>query len=112
MNTLVTPMDQHVADAPRKLGLWDLGFGLVAALGAAFATQRYSSFMDIYELVILWCCVPSAVFLGYLWPALRPYFLGTAAASLMGIWLYGGTAAAAETNLLLKYFLSSQSAIL
>ena len=113
MNTLATTMDQQpLSDTPRKFGLRDLGFGLIAAIGAGFATARYSSFMDIYELVILWCCVPSVVFLGYLWPALRPYFVGTAATALLAIWMYGGNAAAAETNLLLKYFISSQSAIL
>ena len=59
MNTLATNLPSDPSASPRKWGIRDLGLGLVAALGAAFATQRYSSFMDIYELVILWACVPS-----------------------------------------------------
>ena len=112
MNTLAGALQSELPDSPRKLGIRDALFGLVAAAGAAYATQRYSSFMDIYELVILWMCVPSLVFLGYLWRALRPYFVCCALAALLGAMMYQGNAAAAETNFLLKYFLSSQSAIL
>jgi len=112
MNTLATNLSSDPTLVPRKWGLRDLGIGLIAGLGAAFATQRYSSFMDIYELVILWACVPSVMFLGYLWAALRPYLIGCAALAIGAVMMYGGTSSAAETNLLLKYFLSSQSAIL
>lgn len=74
MNTASSTLNASDGFLIRRWGLWDLGFGLLAALGAAFATQRYASFMDIYELVILWCCVPAAVLLGYFWAALRPFF--------------------------------------
>ena len=103
MNTLTSNLPTEPEFAPRKWGLRDLGLGVIAALGAAFATQRYSSFMDIYELVILWACVPSIAFLGYLWGALRPYFLGCAAAAIAAVMMYGGASSAVETNLLLKY---------
>jgi cytochrome c-type biogenesis protein CcsB len=112
MNTFVGTLDADHLLPPKKFGLKDLVFGLVAAAAAGIATARYSQFMDIYELVILWACVPSMVVLGYLWAALRPYLLGTFGVSLFAIYLYGGNAGAVETNLLLKYFLSSQSAIL
>lgn len=112
MNTLVSQFGIGGAEAPRKLSLWDLAFGLVAAAAAGFASQRYSSFMDIYELVILWACVPFVVWLGYLWSALRAYMLGSVVLALGAVLLYGGSSAAVETSLLLKYFLSSQSAIL
>lgn len=119
MNTLATTpnredhQDHQDLEAPRRQwSLKDLLFGLVAAAGAGYATAQYSRFMDIYELVILWCCVPGLAFMGYLWGALRPYFLGCFGAALAAVWMYGGNAAAVETNLLLKYFLSSQSAIL
>ena len=112
MNTASSTLNPTDGFLIRRWGLWDLGFGLLAALGAAFATQRYAAFMDIYELVILWCCVPAAVLLGYFWAALRPFFIGCAAASILAVAMYGGTAASAESNFLLKYFLASQSAIL
>jgi len=112
MNTMTGALPVETMAAPKKWGWRDFGFGAVVAAGAAFATQRYSRFMDVYELVILWSCVPAAVFLGFLWSALRPYMLGIAAVSLMAIGMYGGSASAVESNLLLRYFLSSQSAIL
>jgi ABC-type transport system involved in cytochrome c biogenesis permease subunit len=112
MNTASSTLNPTDGFLIRRWGPWDLGFGLLAALGAAFATQRYAAFMDIYELVILWCCVPAAVLLGYFWAALRPFFIGCAAASILAVAMYGGTAASAESNFLLKYFLASQSAIL
>jgi cytochrome c-type biogenesis protein CcsB len=112
MNTLVNQFGVEGAESPRKLGLWDLAFGIVAAAAAGFGAHRYSSFMDIYELVILWLCVPFVVWLGYLWAPLRAYMLGSALLAIGAVLLYGGSSAAAETSLLLKYFLSSQSAIL
>jgi phosphoglycerol transferase MdoB-like AlkP superfamily enzyme len=114
MNTMSTTITAATIEpsVPRRWSWQDFAFGVVLALGAAYATQRYSKFMDIYELVILWCCVPAIVFLGYLWGALRPFTVGITAASLSAIGLYSGAVAAADTNLLLKYFLSSQSAIL
>lgn len=110
MNTLAKEFP--ASEAPRRLGLPDLAFGLIALLAAGYASARYSRFMDGYELVILWACAPFVVLLGHLWPALRPYLLGTSAAALMAVFLYGGSSAAGETQLMLKYFLSSQSAIL
>ena len=87
-------------------------FALILLAAAGFATHRYSAFMDIYEQVILWSCVPGMVFLGWLWPALRLFSVGTAAIALVGISAYAGDIAMAEKSFLLKYLLSSQSAIL
>jgi cytochrome c-type biogenesis protein CcsB len=95
-----------------RLSWIDLVFGFVLTLGAAFATARFSAFMDVYELTILWCCVPSIVFIGWLWPAMRVYLLGVTALALIGINAYEGSLARADEAFLLKYFLSSQSAIL
>ncbi|MFZ9758372.1 MAG: c-type cytochrome biogenesis protein CcsB [Burkholderiaceae bacterium] len=114
-NTASTPelaMPSVHAVGRGRLGLLDFGFIFVLALGAGYVSQRYGASMDIYETVILWACVPSITFLGWLWPALRPYFLGCAVLALIGIATYGGTSQGAEEKFLLKYFLASQSAIL
>ena len=95
-----------------RLNWLDAAFTVLLLAGAAYASQQYGNFMDIYEKVILWACVPSIVFLGWLWPAMRPYLLGCATLALLGISAYGADMARAETSFVLKYFLSSQTAIL
>jgi len=68
--------------------------------------------MDIYEKVILLATIPVVVWLGWFWRPLAVLGLGVAAASLLAIASYGGDLARADTVFWLKYFLSSQSAIL
>lgn len=95
-----------------RIGLLDFGFIFILALGAGYVSQQYGASMDIYETVILWACVPSIAFLGWLWPPLRTYILGCAALALISIAIYAGSSQGAEDKFLLKYFLASQSAIL
>jgi len=95
-----------------RLDWRDLIFGLMLGACAAFATSRYSQFMDIYELVIMWACIPGLVFLGWLWPAMRWFAVGCSLLALVGVFSYNGQLAAAEESFLLKYLLSSQSAVL
>ncbi|MEK9812956.1 MAG: c-type cytochrome biogenesis protein CcsB, partial [Bordetella sp.] len=75
---LTMPSPAVRAVGRERIGVLDFGFFLILALGAAYVSQQYGSSMDIYETVILWACVPSIAFLGWLWPALRPYFIGCA----------------------------------
>jgi cytochrome c-type biogenesis protein CcsB len=97
----------------------DWVFALLAVVGAAYAFHRYHASMDVYEKYILAGSVPALVALGWFWAPLRNLSLGVGAATLLAISLYGGTAdnfgadlAQADNIFLLKYFLSSQSAIL
>lgn len=95
----------------------DWAFALLCLCGAAFALYRYHGAMDGYEQAILLGTVPALVGLGWFWRPLRVLMLGVAALSLLAIWLYHGsdgvpTLERAEEVLLLKYLLSSQSAIL
>jgi cytochrome c-type biogenesis protein CcsB len=106
------PQARSYAVGGGRLSWADVAFGVLLTLGASFATARYSDFMDVYELTILWCCVPSIVFMGWIWPAMRIYLIGVAALALVGINAYQGSLARADEAFLLKYFLSSQSAIL
>ena len=115
MNTAIAPqltMPSAHSVGRGRLGPLDFGLFLLLAVSAGYLAQQYGEFMDIYETVILWACVPSIVFLGWLWPALRPYFVGCAVLALIGIAAYGGTTQGSDEKFLLKYFLSSQSAIL
>jgi cytochrome c-type biogenesis protein CcsB len=92
--------------------LADWGFALLAVLGMAWAFSRYSQAMDVYEQGILVASVPAAVALAWFWRSSRTLMLAVAALSLLAIYSYQGDLARAEQVFWLKYFLSSQSAIL
>ena len=95
----------------KRIGLFDWLFAAVLAGGALFALSRYGAFMDGYEKVILVCTVPAIAWLGWFFKPVRTLVLVVAMLSLLAISLYGGSLAGAEETFLLKYFLSSQSAI-
>ncbi len=98
---------------------YDWVFALLVVLGAGYAFQRYHGSMDVYEQWILVGSVPALVALGWFWGSLRGLSLAVGAATLTAIALYnrtpdafGADLAAADKVFLLKYFISSQSAIL
>ncbi|MBU2407403.1 MAG: c-type cytochrome biogenesis protein CcsB, partial [Gammaproteobacteria bacterium] len=73
---------------------------------------RYAAAMDAYEKAILLAAVPAVIWLAWFWRPLRVLSIVVAAASLLAIASYQGDLAQAESVFWLKYFLSSQSAIL
>jgi len=87
-------------------------FALLAVIGIGVAFALYSHAMDGYEQAILACTLPVVVWLGWFWAPLRNLMLVVAAVSLLAIQSYGGDLARAEQVFWLKYFISSQSAIL
>jgi cytochrome c-type biogenesis protein CcsB len=95
----------------KRIGVLDWLFLAALAGGALFSLSRYGAFMDVYEKAILVCAVPAIAWLGWFFKPVRTLFIAVAALSLVAIGLYGGSLAGAEQSFLLKYFLSSQSAI-
>jgi len=87
-------------------------FALLVLAGGLYAFGRYAEHMDVYEKGILLGCIPAAIWLGWFWRPLQALMVTVAALSLLGVFLYQGTLARADSVFLLKYFLSSQSAIL
>ena len=87
-------------------------FAALVLAGGVFAFVRYQSAMDGYEQGILLGTIPAAIAMGWFWRPLRVLMLVVTLASLLGIWSYQGDLARAEQVFWLKYFLSSQSAIL
>jgi uncharacterized membrane protein len=87
-------------------------FAVAVAGGGLFAFFQYFAFMDVYEKGILLAAIPSAIALGWFWRPLAYLMLVVAGLSLAGIAAYEGNLERAETVFWLKYFLSSQSAIL
>ena len=118
MNTLAATVGSTVEKtgffAKRSIGDWL--FALVMAVGTLFAFNRYHGSMDGYEQAILLGTLPAVIALGWFWRPLATLMLGSAALALLAIYLYqgadGSDLARAESVFLLKYFLSSQSAIL
>jgi cytochrome c-type biogenesis protein CcsB len=96
---------------------WDWVFAALVAFGAVWALSQYQHAMNGYEQAILVGCVPSLIALGWFWRPLRTLMAAVTVFSLWGIWLYQtpeGVAdlARADQVFMLKYFISSQSAIL
>jgi ABC-type transport system involved in cytochrome c biogenesis permease subunit len=123
MNTTTTTAPKTIVlGRPGFLARRSLADWLFAALitgGGAYAFQRYRGSMDGYEQAILVGAIPVLVALGWFWSSLRTLAVGVGAAALLAIALYsratdgfGADLSQAENVFLLKYFLSSQSAIL
>ena len=121
MNT--TTLGQALTPRPgdhwAQRSLFDWLFAVLVVGGTGYAFQRYHASMDVYEQAILLGSVPVLVALAWFWGSLRPLSLGVAAAVLLAIALYsrvsddfGADLSRADQVFLLKYFLSSQSAIL
>ncbi|MFG6447029.1 c-type cytochrome biogenesis protein CcsB [Roseateles sp. BYS180W] len=98
---------------------WDWLFAALTLLGCAYAAWRYHASMDGYELAILFASAPALLALGWAWRPLQVLTLVSGGAALLAIQLYlgqvdsfGADLAAGEQRFLLKYLLSSQSAIL
>ena len=90
----------------------DWVFALLVLVGGAFAFTRYQASMDVYEKAILLGTLPCAIWLGWFWRPLAVLTAGVAVLSLWAITSYQGDLARADSVFWLKYFLSSQSAIL
>lgn len=95
-----------------RRNLYDWLFAAVVAFGGLYAFARYGQYMDVYEKGILLGAIPAAIWLGWFWRSLRTLMLVVAAFSLLGIYSYQGSLERADSVFWLKYFLSSQSAIL
>ena len=115
MNTATTTLTLHEGYFARR-NWFDWLFAALAVVGGLYALQRYGAYMDGYEKGILLGSIPSAIWLGWFWRPLGRLMLVVAALLLLALALYqdgdAGNLARSETVFGLKYFLSSQSAIL
>jgi cytochrome c-type biogenesis protein CcsB len=87
-------------------------FAALVLASGLFAFFRYADAMDGYEKGILLGTIPAAIWLGWFWRPLAALMVCVAVFALCGIGLYQGDLARADQVFGLKYFLSSQSAIL
>ena len=91
---------------------FDWLFAVLAVAGGIVAFAQYGGAMDGYEKAILAGTVPFVIALGWFWRPAARLMLVVAAFSLLAISAYQGDLKRAESVFWLKYFLSSQSAIL
>ena len=95
---------------------WDWLYALLVLAGTAVAFAIYGARMDVYERAILAGTAPSLIALAWFWRPVQALTVVVAVLSLLAIGLYqvDGRAdlARADQVFWLKYFLSSQSAIL
>lgn len=119
MNTTTTTLDLGRPGLIGRRAPLDWLFAALVVGGAAYAFRRYGAAMDGYEKGILVGAIPALIALGWFWGPLRGLALGVGAASLVAINLYAGQTdnfgadlTAGSQVFLLKYLLSSQSAIL
>ena len=111
MNTATTTLTLNESFLARR-NWTDWLFAAVVTAAGLFAFVRYGEFMDVYEKAILLGTIPSAVWLGWFWRPLQALMGAVAVLSLAAIFSYQGSLARADEVFWLKYFLSSQSAIL
>lgn len=96
----------------QSLGKFDWVYGVLLLLGAVYAFARYASFMDGYEVSFLFGAVIVFSVLGWRWHAIAKLVLAIAVLSLLGVHDYHGDLANASQHFILKFLLSSQSAIM
>ncbi len=112
---MTQPKSQAYAPPPgffRRLSLLDWLYAAAMTAGMLFALNRYAAFMDYYEQGILVLAAPTFIWLGWHWKPVRWLIALMALLSLAAIGLYDNSLDAAGQKFLLKYLLSSQSAIL
>ncbi|MBU9424702.1 c-type cytochrome biogenesis protein CcsB [Burkholderia gladioli] len=96
----------------RRLSLVDWLFALAMVVGAGFALVHYQSHMDYYDQAVMTGATVALVGLGWRWKPARLLMALIAVLSLLSLNLYHGDLSRADSTFFLKYFLSSQSAIL
>ncbi len=113
MNTATLTLNQGYFTQRNVL---DWVFAALVMAGGLFAFSTYGQAMDVYEKGILLGAMPAVITLAWFWRPLRVLMLVVAGFALLGVMSYqgpeGGSLARAESVFWLKYFLSSQSAIL
>jgi len=95
----------------QRLSLLDWVWAALVVAASAVAYGVLRDAMNGYEVVILIGTAAAVIGLGWHWRAVRVYVAAVGAASLLAVSRYPDLAAA-ESDFLLRYLLSSQSAIM
>ncbi len=108
-----------IALPTQRRPITDWLFAVLVVAAAGWGWHTWGAFMDVYEKAILVGMVPSLIALGWFWRPVQGLTVASGAATVIAAMLYlkvtddhGADLAQGENVFLLKYFLSSQSAIL
>ncbi|HEY8118365.1 MAG TPA: c-type cytochrome biogenesis protein CcsB [Methylophilaceae bacterium] len=96
----------------QRLNWQDWLYALALIGGAIFAFKQYGSYMDAYETSFLFGFALIFSWLGWQWKPVRLLIVGIATISLFSISLYHGDQGRVTQSFLLKFLISSQSAIM
>ena len=96
----------------RRLSWLDWLYAVALGAGAVYALRLYGTYMDVYEKGILGGTAVALAGLGWHWKAVRVLMAVLVGTSLLSISVYQGDLARAEQAFLLKYLISSQTAIM
>jgi len=96
----------------KRLSVIDWLYAAALLAASLFALNRFGAYMDAYEKAVLALAAPTFAWLGWHWKPVRWLMALLAVLALSSIALYGGALDAANQKFLLKYALSSQSAVL
>ena len=110
MNTIL--FEDHPQPLLKRLRWQDWLYAILLCAGALFAYQQYGAYMDAYEKTFLIGAALGFSYLGWQWKPMRLLIPGIAIISLFAIQLYQADLARAEHAFLLKFLISSQSAIM
>jgi cytochrome c-type biogenesis protein CcsB len=108
----MTNPDYHVKSWWQRLDWKDGLYALLLAIGAVFAYSQYSQHMDAYEIGFLFGAAAALSYVGWQWKSFAKLVLAVGVISLFAINLYHGDQARATQAFLLKYLISSQSAVM
>jgi cytochrome c-type biogenesis protein CcsB len=95
-----------------RLNWQDWVYAILLFAGAIFAFKQYAQYMDIYEISFLFGAAALASYLGWQWKSLAKLVLAVGVISIFSIVLYDGQQASATQKFLLKFLISSQSAVM
>jgi len=96
----------------QTLKLQDWLYALVLVAGAIFSYQKYSQYMDAYEVSFLFGAAGVFTYLGWRWKGLANLVIGVGLVSLLAVYFYQSNIARGSEAFFLKYLISSQSAIM
>ena len=108
----MTNPDYQVKSWWQRLSWVDGLYALILAAGAVFAFNQYSQHMDIYEIGFLFSAAAALSYVGWQWKSFAKLVLAVGIISIFAINLYHGDLARATQAFLLKFLISSQSAIM